>query len=97
MAPAELEGILRQHPNILDVGVTGAPSVKYGELPVAFCVAKPGNTIDSAAVTEWVAKQVAPYKRLAKIITVKEVPKSSAGKILRRKLRDIVRNEISFD
>lgn len=91
VAPAELEALLRQHPTVMDVGVTAAPSVKHGELPVAFLVPKPGQKIDQTAVSQWVEKQVAPYKKLAKIVTVQEIPKSASGKILRRKLKDIAK------
>lgn len=94
MAPAELEALLRQHPSILDAGVTAAPSAKSGELPVAFLVPKPGLTIDEKKISEWVANQVAPYKKIAKIIAVSEIPKSPAGKILRRQLKERATKEI---
>lgn len=91
VAPAELEGLLLQHPNVADAAVIAMPDERSGELPVAFVVRKPDAV--SQAVTEdnikaFVAGKVAEYKQIAKVVYVNEVPKSAAGKILRRVLRD---------
>jgi long-chain acyl-CoA synthetase len=42
--------------------------------------------VDPAALALWVAERVAPYKRLADVIVVDEVPRSPTGKLLRRVL-----------
>lgn len=84
--PAELEHILHSHPEIADAAVIPYPDEEAGELPMAFIVRRPGSTISSAAVMDFVAKQVAPYKKIRRVEFVDSIPKSTAGKILRREL-----------
>lgn len=87
VAPAELEDLLRTHPSVLDVAVIGIPDEKRGEVPRAYIVTKPGETFTVDEVHEFVNKQVAEYKRLSGGIEFVEIiPKSAAGKILRRDL-----------
>jgi acyl-CoA synthetase (AMP-forming)/AMP-acid ligase II len=86
VAPAELEAILITHPQVADCAVIGVPDEEAGEVPKAFVVPA-GEDFDADAVLAFVAKQVAPYKRIRKIDRVPEIPKSPSGKILRRLLR----------
>ncbi|XP_020093439.1 4-coumarate--CoA ligase-like 6 isoform X2 [Ananas comosus] len=57
IAPADLEALLIAHPDILDVTVTSAADEEAGEIPVAFVVRKPGSSLSSGQVIEFVAKQ----------------------------------------
>ena len=50
VAPAELESILLQHPDIDDAAVVGVPNDFAGELPVAFVVRKPGSDVSTKAI-----------------------------------------------
>lgn len=86
MAPAELEALLGTHPSVADVAVAGRPDQETGERPVAFVV--PRGEVDPAAVIAWAAARTAGYKRLAEVVVVDAIPRSTAGKILRRTLRD---------
>ncbi|KAM7256553.1 hypothetical protein ACFE04_012294 [Oxalis oulophora] len=81
IAPADLEAILISHHEILDVAVTGASDEVYGEIPVAFVVRAHGSTLTQEAVTDYVAKQVAPYKKVRKVVFIHSIPKSPAGKL----------------
>ncbi|KAG6456350.1 hypothetical protein O3G_MSEX009678 [Manduca sexta] len=45
ISPVEVEGVIRQHPSVLDVAVVGIPDPECGDLPVACVVPKPGHTI----------------------------------------------------
>jgi acyl-CoA synthetase (AMP-forming)/AMP-acid ligase II len=85
VAPAELEALLRSHPAVLDAAVVGRPHPRHGEVPVAFVVS-PGHT-GTRELLRWVSDRVAPYKRLAEITTVAELPRTASGKLLRRALR----------
>ena len=87
VAPAELEALLLDHPDVADVAVIGVPDVQVGELPTAFVVTRPGRSVTSDAVIEYVADRVASYKRVRRVEFITEIPKSAAGKILRRELR----------
>jgi acyl-CoA synthetase (AMP-forming)/AMP-acid ligase II len=86
VAPAELEDLLLTHPSVADAAVVGRPDDRHGERPVAYVVA--AEPISAAAVTEWMAEQTAPYKRLADVIVVDQLPRTPSGKLLRRVLRE---------
>lgn len=84
VAPAQLEAELTAHPAVADAAVVPRPDEEAGEVPVAYvalrAAAEPGQ------IAEWVAGRVAPYKRLADVIVVDEIPRLPAGKLLRRVL-----------
>lgn len=84
VAPAELEAILLSHPAIADAGVIPSPDEEAGEVPKAFVVLKAAATMDE--IMEFVSARVAPHKRIRLVEFVSEIPKSPAGKILRRVL-----------
>jgi len=87
VAPAEVEAVLLAHPSIVDAAVVGVPDADAGQLPRAFVVVAPGATLPAAAVEAWVHARVAPHKRLrGGVVHVAGIPKSPAGKILRRLL-----------
>ncbi|KIH88175.1 hypothetical protein SPBR_08970 [Sporothrix brasiliensis 5110] len=94
--PAELEGILLGHKDIADAGVIGVEDkAQATEVPRAYVVMKPGLPTDAAKakeIVDWLASLTAPHKKLrGGVHFVKEIPKSPSGKILRRVLRDQVR------
>ncbi|VDL75201.1 unnamed protein product [Nippostrongylus brasiliensis] len=77
VAPAELEGILLSHPEIHDAAVIGIPDDRFGEIPKAYVL----NIL--------FLEKVSPYKYLTGGVEfVDTIPRSQAGKILRRVLRD---------
>ena len=82
VAPAELEAILLSHPAIADAGVIPSPDEEAGEIPKAFVVLN--NEASAEEIMKFVAERVAPHKRIRKVEFVSEIPKSPAGKILRR-------------
>ncbi|EPS66829.1 hypothetical protein M569_07946, partial [Genlisea aurea] len=84
--PAELEQLLLSIPQIAEAAVVPYPDEEAGEIPVAFVVRKPGNSISAAQVMELVAGQVSPYKKIRRVSFVDAIPKTPAGKILRREL-----------
>jgi acyl-CoA synthetase (AMP-forming)/AMP-acid ligase II len=84
VAPAELEAILLSHPAVADAGVIPSPDEEAGEVPKAFIVLKGPATAEE--IMEFVAQRVSPHKRIRQLEFVNEIPKSPAGKILRRLL-----------
>ncbi|CAM6097772.1 unnamed protein product [Calypogeia fissa] len=86
VAPAELEAILISHPEIEDGAVAGFPDEQTGQIPVAFVVRR-STSLSEDDVMSFVAKQVASYKKVRKVIFVQSIPKSEAGKILRKELK----------
>ena len=93
VAPAELEAILLSHPAIADAGVIPSPDDDAGEVPKAFVVSK--GEVSAEEIMDFVAARVAPHKRVRRLEFVSEIPKSPAGKILRRLLvqRDRARTQ----
>lgn len=86
VAPAELEALLHSHPEIMDVAVIPFPDKEAGQVPMAYIVRKPGGTLSESSVINFVAQQVAPYKKVRHVAFVSEIPKNAAGKILRKDL-----------
>lgn len=98
VAPAELEGLLLQHPEVVDAAVVSRPHDRHGESVVAFVVRRKSDPAVTEAVTAerikaFIADRVAEYKRVSEVHFVDAIPKSAAGKILRRILRDQLKNQ----
>ncbi|RWR72061.1 AMP-dependent synthetase and ligase family protein [Cinnamomum micranthum f. kanehirae] len=84
--PAELEQLLQSHQEIADAAVIPYPDEEAGQIPMAYVVRKAGSTLTEAQVMDFTAKQVAPYKKIRRVAFANSIPKSAAGKILRREL-----------
>lgn len=93
--PAEVENLLYKHPAIEEVAVIGIPDPYRGESPKAFIVLRPEYRlkVKEEEIIEWCKENMAAYKR-PRIIEFREVlPKSGAGKILRRILAEEEKHE----
>ncbi|KAI8320130.1 acetyl-CoA synthetase-like protein [Martensiomyces pterosporus] len=92
VAPAELEGLLTDHPAVIDSAVIPVyDESRASEIPKAFVVIRPEKNVPGIAdgVRAWVDSKVAGYKRLrGGVEIVDAIPKSATGKILRRVLRE---------
>ena len=87
VAPAVLEAVLLTHPQIADAAVVGVLDADGQEIPKAFVVVQPDADLDEEAVKAYVAERVAPYEKVRAVEFIDLVPKSTAGKILRKDLR----------
>lgn len=90
--PREIEDVLYEHPAVKMCAVVGKPDPAVGELPKAFVVLKDGASTSEQEITAFVNGKVAPYKAIRELEIRKELPLSSAGKVLRRTLRDEMKN-----
>jgi acyl-CoA synthetase (AMP-forming)/AMP-acid ligase II len=84
VAPAELEAVLGMHPAVAECAVVPRPDERCGEVPVAVVVAR--ADVDADELIAWVAARVAPQKRLRAVRFADAIPRTPAGKILRRLL-----------
>ncbi|XP_050234365.1 4-coumarate--CoA ligase-like 9 [Mercurialis annua] len=87
VAPAELEQLLHSHPEIIDAAVIPYPDEVAGEIPMAAVVKDPQSSLDERSIIDFVAKSVAPYKKIRRVAFVSSIPRNSAGKILRNDLK----------
>ncbi|NOX32511.1 MAG: long-chain fatty acid--CoA ligase [Deltaproteobacteria bacterium] len=88
--PAELESVIASHPGIADVAVVGKPHEKWGEIPVAFVVKKPGAKIIEQDIIQLCRENLAGFKCIKELCFIDEIPRNTLGKILKRSLRDQV-------
>ncbi|OQV06756.1 hypothetical protein CLAIMM_11283 [Cladophialophora immunda] len=94
VAPAELEALLLEHPQILDAAVIGIKTASEDEDPRAYVVPRKDGAITEQEVVDFVASKVSKFKRLTGgVIFLPSIPKNQSGKILRRELRDRANRE----
>merc|ERR1719154_938796 len=87
VAPAELEDVLRSLSGVKDVAVIGVKSEREGEVPRAYIV-RADESLTEESVNSFMREQVSSHKQLmGGIEFVQNIPKSAAGKILRKDLK----------
>jgi fatty-acyl-CoA synthase len=88
VAPAEVEAVLMSHPAVADVAVVGVPDERWGEAGAAWVVVRRGRVTDAAELTEFARASLARFKVPREVHFVAELPRSTAGKVLRRVLAE---------
>jgi long-chain acyl-CoA synthetase len=84
--PAEIERVVAAHPAVALVAVGSVPDEVRGELACAYVVLKEGASANAVEIIEATKDSLAPYKRPRLVRFVTDLPKTSTGKIQRRKL-----------
>jgi len=82
--PAELETVISSIPGVAEVAVIGKPDPKWGEIPVAFIVAKPSAELTEQDVVTVCKINLASYKCVREVRFVPALPKNAVGKILKK-------------
>lgn len=85
--PREIEEILYTRPEVEECAVIGLPDKEYGERVTAFIVTKEGQQLAPVQLKSYLKTRLSSFKVPKEFITVSELPKSSAGKILKRELK----------
>jgi acyl-CoA synthetase (AMP-forming)/AMP-acid ligase II len=88
VAPAEIEAVLHGHPDVVDCAVFGVPDPRSGEVPIAAVTLETDATVTEEDLRDLVARSLATYKRLHRVVVVATIPRLGSGKALRRTLRD---------
>jgi len=86
--PREIDEVLFKHPKIMDAVAVGIPDKYRGETIKAFVVLKKGQVAGEDEIITYCKKKLAAYKTPKYIEFRKELPASTVGKVLRKKLRD---------
>ncbi len=85
----EIERAIFAHPKVLECAVVAAPDDKWGEIPVAIVVLKPGEQMTDEELTQHLEARLARFKLPRLIEFAKDpLPKTGTGKILKRELRE---------
>jgi fatty-acyl-CoA synthase len=82
--PSEIEACLHQHPAIADCAVAGVADADWGEVGLAAIVLRPGQHTSADELREYLRGSLARYKVPKHFRFVEIIPKSGAGKVLRR-------------
>jgi acyl-CoA synthetase (AMP-forming)/AMP-acid ligase II len=88
--PSEIENVVGGNPKVKDVAVIGIPHEKWGEQVAAVVVLHEGSSATEQEISDYCRGKIAGYKVPKKVIFIKddEMPRSGAGKILHRMLRE---------
>ncbi len=85
--PAEVEGVLCEHPAIAEVAVIGLPDQKWGEAVTAVARLKDGASLSLEELRDFASTRLARYKLPLRLHLVPELPRNPAGKVLKYQLR----------
>ena len=89
--PAEVESVLVMHPDVVDIGVFAVPDDEWGHAVMAAVQLRdgvPAGTETESAIIDWASERMANYKLPRSIDFVDSLPRTTAGKIQRRVLRE---------
>ena len=85
--PVEVEEVLSQHPGVADVAVIGVPDERWGETVKALVVVAPNSGVTADELVAFARERLAGYKLPRSVDFVSELPRTPAGKVLKRELR----------
>jgi len=86
--PAEVEDLLAGHDAVKEVAVFGVDDEKFGQRLKAVIVTRDGKKLSEKEVKDYVKSNLAGYKAPRDVVFVKELPRTSTGKVLKRELKD---------
>ncbi|MDO8786644.1 MAG: long-chain fatty acid--CoA ligase [Sulfuritalea sp.] len=87
--PREVEEVLLRHPAVSEVSVVGQADAEWGEIVIAFIVAR-GQAPDSAELDALCLDNIARFKRPKRYVMIDSLPKNNTGKVLKTRLRELL-------
>jgi fatty-acyl-CoA synthase len=88
ISSVEVEKVIQNHPAVFETVVIGVPDEKWGEVPKALVVLKPGMETNELEILQFVRDHLAGYKVPKSVEFRNELPKGGTGKILKKELRE---------
>ena len=93
--PSQVEAAIRTHPSVSDVAVVGVPVSEATEEVVAAIIMEDGSApLTLEEVRTWAEKTIAHYALPRQLVIIAELPRNQMGKILRRKVAQLVRETL---
>jgi acyl-CoA synthetase (AMP-forming)/AMP-acid ligase II len=92
MSPGEIEDVLLEHEAVLDVAVVGVPDEQWGEAVAAVIVLGKTGTASVSELQQWVKDRLRSSRTPERIEFWEELPYNETGKLLRRKVREALRD-----
>lgn len=89
IATPEVERVLYEHPDVVEAAVVGMPHERWGEVPKAFVVLRPGAAVEAAELVAFCRERLAKFKVPAEIQFLGQLPRTPSGKVLKRDLRTL--------
>ena len=86
--PAELEAVISTLPAVAEVAVVGIPDEKWGEVPCACVVVKPGMELKPEEVIDVCRNNLASYKVVKKVVFLEALPRNGAGKVMKGVIKE---------
>jgi long-chain acyl-CoA synthetase len=87
--PRDIEEVATRHADVREVAVFGIPNEQWGESPMAAVILRDGATLSGEELKVWInARVAARYQQLREVVIVEDFPRSTAGKTLKRTLRE---------
>jgi len=86
--PAEIEGLMLDHPDLAQVAIVGVPDARMGEVGMAFVVPTAGHTADPDEILAWAREHMANFKVPRHLEVVDALPLNASGKVLKFELRE---------
>ena len=87
ISSVEVEGVLMRHAAVQEVAVVGMPNERWGEVPHAFVILRPGATATGRELIDFARDQLAHFKAPHEVTFVPELPKTATGKLQKYVLR----------
>ena len=89
--PAEVENAIMRLDSVIDCAVVGKPDERLGEVGLAFVVTRPGSGLSTQDVIAHCRERLANFKVPREVVFVGQLPRNAGGKVLKRELRERVR------
>ena len=92
VATSEVERVLYECAAVLETAVVAMPDARWGEVPRAFVVLRPGQEITEQALIAHCRSRLAGFKTPKQVVFMETLPRNPSGKVLKRQLRELTSN-----